>query len=270
MNPLIFTQTPKFFELTSDEMSRCKSTILNHYPDRDSIRAILSGNDVRTNLKFMFGLEKVIIPIISRFGKFESIQFPLNLRIFESDPQSNQVAYSTDFVHADVWSGAPTDSMNFLFYIEAQDNYAVTAFYPEPSEQQREYRGKYYDAPALSLIQKDNVVYCERPGQGVFFSTFDIHKTIRPPVQDGYRISIDLRVRLSNPYMVNDERVREKDFMDQGIGNPGLGHYWHIAPHAKNYEERIEFELEKAQQIGRWARALREGYLGTSRFHRRY
>ena len=116
-----------------------------------NIHDFLINNDPRFDLELMMKLEKTLSPILNtQNSNIVSIQFPFNLRYHCFNKSKTTSEYSTSSIHADVWSGAPEDSSNFLVYLHADKGSLTTKFYlKKPDSELLSYRGPYNKAPIL-------------------------------------------------------------------------------------------------------------------------
>jgi len=266
---------PCFFKVKKKILKNCIKNIYlsakkNGYKN---IHDFLINNDPRCDLDLMMKLEKTLSPILKiQNSNIFSIQFPFNLRYHCFNKSKTTSEYSTSSVHADVWSGAPEDSSNFLVYLHANKGSPTTQFYlKKPCSELSSYRGPYNKAPVLKKYIMGPKVEIKKAGEAVFFSTFQLHQTLQAKSNSAIRISIDFRVKTSNPYFdYHNKHVSLNNFIDTNtLGNPGAGHYWVFNHKCKSLKDRILFELDFAEKIGSWAKNLRLKYLKTSRFHKK-
>jgi len=274
MNKFYFK--PHFFKLKKKILSNCINVIDSSSKKKGykNISDFLINNDPRLDLKLMMDLEKNLLPILKTYDlNIVSIQFPFNLRCHNNNKKKIISNYPTSNIHADVWSGAPVDSSNFLLYLHADKGSPTTKFYLKKINNEIiSYRGGYSNAPISKKYINGPYAEIKNTGDAVFFSTFQLHQTIEAKYNSAMRISIDFRVKVSNPYFnYNNRAVSLKNFIDKNIlGDPGYGHYWVLEHGCKNVEDRIKFELKYAKKIGSWASDLRLRYLETSRFHKKF
>jgi hypothetical protein len=267
---------PHFFKLKKKILGNCVKVIESASKKKGykNIFDFLINNDPRLDLKLMMDLENKLLPILkTKDLNIVSIQFPFNLRCHYAGKKKIISNYPTSNIHADVWSGAPVDSSNFLIYLHADKGSPTTKFYLKKINKEIiSYRGRYINAPISKEYINGPNVEIKNTGDAVFFSTFQLHQTIEAKSNSAMRISIDFRVKLFNPYFnYNNSAVSLKNFIDKNIlGDPGYGHYWVLEHGCKNVEDRIKFELNYAKKIGSWAKTLRLRYLETSRFHKKF
>jgi len=267
---------PCFFKVKKKILKNCIKYIYLSAKKKGykNIHDFLINNDPRFDLELMMKLEKTLSPILNtQDSNIVSIQFPFNLRYHCFNKSKTTSEYSTSSIHADVWSGSPEDSSNFLVYLHADKGSPTTKFYlKKPDSELLSYRGPYNKAPILKkYIMGGRKVEIKKAGEAVFFSTFQLHQTIQAKSNSSIRISIDFRVKTSNPYFdYHNKHVSLNNFIDTNtLGNPGAGHYWVLNHSCKNLKDRILFELDFAEKIGSWAKNLRLKYLKTSRFHKK-
>jgi hypothetical protein len=231
------------------------------------IESLATGKslDLRGNFELMVQIENCLVDMLAGCGlsTIKSVQFPVNVRMSHATPPADYLSrpFATDYIHCDVWSGAPVDSMNVFLYLFTYGNCSSLKLFQsiEGDAYARQYRGPYSD------YRGDSSLFREVPaptGVGIMhaFSTYCPHQTVRG--SDGLRISIDFRVRSEVPYLIDGAPADEVAFSSYSPGVPGPGIYW-TKPEAafRSFAEKCQFEMARAQELGTWAAALRESYI---------
>jgi len=200
------------------------------------------------DLDLMTELDLLMYKLLDRRGLLtgiEGFQFPMNVRAVHPLPPDGYVegAHATDHRHCDPWVGAPDDMINCFLYVQADKDTSILNLYDVKREQIEacsRFRGSYLEGAHLvnSLYA---VPYTPAAGQFIIFDTFVPHNTVRR--QPGMRLSIDFRMRRTNPYGVLDER------WDAGSG--GWDYYWYPnTGRAKSFEERTRDEYARLRKVG--------------------
>jgi hypothetical protein len=180
------------------------------------------------------------------------MQFPVNVRVSHpsAPPGYAEGDYSTDHIHCDPWTGAPTDMINCLIFIDVDSNssgFELLVVDKDRIDMLSRFKGHYGDAlPMVSDLAP--ICYKEQTGQLIVFDTFTPHRTIRRG--SAIRLSMDLRLRRQDPYAVLDER------WDQGAG--GWDYYWYPnLSGATTFSDRCDDELKLLSQKGSKAAVAR-------------
>jgi len=224
-----------------------------------------ANQDLRTDFALMVQLENCLLELMpaATASRLKSIQFPANVRIVQAAPATGYLArpFATDYVHCDVWSGAPADSLNVFLYLDMQGDCARLKLFKsiEADPYARDYRGPYAEFKG-DLSRLDEVTTPAAPGIMHIFSTYCPHKTVRGA--SGLRLSIDFRVRTGAPYLLDGRPLTEQEFSSYSPGFPGQGIYWTkpTAPLA-SFADKCRYEIEQARAVGPWAVSLRESYI---------
>ena len=234
----------------------------------ESIKKIEDGwnIDLRNNKDLMVKIEFQLVKLInSIFPDLDdhSMQFPVNIRLIGKDRPSGYMEkpYATDYLHSDIWSGAPRDSRNFFMYVYISNDASHLRIYETSSNKLiKELTGNY----KKHNINEHDLLEFNLPHKDGIFCTFDpycLHKTIR--TNSGFRISVDFRTRNQCCYTLNNQYISENDFIKTKMGNPyGLGHYWTMSSKEfKNFKNKVKYELNRAKKLSSEASRLRIKYL---------
>lgn len=223
------------------------------------------SKDIRGNFELMVQVENCLVELLSEFGfsAVESMQFPANVRVSHVAPPADYLArpFATDYIHCDVWSGAPADSLNVFLYLFTYGQCSRLQLFEsiESDAYAKHYRGPYSDYKGdMSLLRESP----QPADAGIMhvFSTYCPHQTVRG--KDGLRISIDFRVRTANPYVIEGAPADPAAFSAYSPGVPGPGIYW-TRPDKPlaSFADKCDFEMRRAGELGPWAASLREGYI---------
>ncbi len=255
------------FGAIQEEIKSQLCRILNCSWD-DAVEAMTAGKnvDLREDLDFMVKIETHLCDLIRAtdgLGSIGSLQFPVNARIVQSEIPEGYLErpFATDYVHCDVWSGAPADSTNLFLYVFTLGDCSSLEIFEslEHDSYARDFRGRYedYNGDLSGLTRVDAPL-----SEGYFFAwdTFSPHQTLRG--RSGLRISLDIRCRPGTPYLIDGKRAELESFAGYTPGVPGAGIYWSFAQTSlSSFEEKCEYELSCAAEVGPWAVALREAYI---------
>jgi hypothetical protein len=267
MGEYSFADQPSFRRAQSlVQAALCKASGAD-WPQTQGILQAGMSYDVRVDFELMTQIENCLVDLLvatGRLGDIKSIQFPANVRIVHGAPPSGYLArpFATDYVHCDVWSDAPADSMNAFLYLFTIGNCARLKLFESIAldPYARSFRGPYSDYKGDLSSLKAVPVRAEA-GSMYLFDTFSPHKTER--TGEGLRISIDFRVRTDSPYMIDGAPADPVKFGRYSPGVPGPGIYWSTPGRTwASFEDKCDFELSNAKAIGPWAVALREAYIG--------
>ena len=231
----------------------------------------LDPPDLRNNYHLMFRLELRIIELLREqsLADQRSLQFPINIRVMRSGVstrrQPGRESYSTERLHCDAWSGAPSDSRNHLIYLYTELDCPYLEMYEslDKSDPLRSFVGSYEELPDRLFDRKKISIPCES-GIMAVWPTYSPHRTVvpapsTPRAEDSpLRISIDFRTRESTPYVV-DRNSGMNTFSDSKMNS--LGVYWSFPTAATSLEDKFQVELSIARAHGPKAYALRQEYI---------
>ena len=118
-----------YVQLSKNKKNKIKKILLSKYLKKNInlLKIYKKNNNVKlpdlrndTNLCFFLEneLKSEILKIIpNNFKSNCSLQFPPNIRVTTKPiKKSDEYSYSTNKLHTDVWSGAPLESRNFIYY----------------------------------------------------------------------------------------------------------------------------------------------------------
>lgn len=224
--------------------------------------------DLRKDLKLCLEIENIlkkeVINLIPKKNRNNfSIQFPPNIRFVSSDKSKMMKhKYSTDNLHTDVWSGAPLESRNFIYYVLANKKTSYCTIYKSlrGNRKLENYRGSYSKIKIKTKLIEQK--YKINNGKIISFDSMCPHKTYFPIDSKGLRISIDFRVKYGNPYTYNKCLVSKKKFCNSKIGQPGLGYYWiYSKKQFRSLKDKINEELNIAKKLSNKFYHLRKEYI---------
>ena len=192
-----------------------------------------------------------------------SLQFPINIRLFNPEDNLKKHKYSTDNIHTDVWSGAPLNSRQFILYIIADNKSSYCKMFRSIGNKvkYRKFRGKYKD---IVIDTKDlkEIKYKVQDGKLISFDSMCPHYTFFSKKTDHLRISLDFRVKYDNPYKKDNKIISKNQFINSKIGQPGWGYYWKFTKKTfKNLNKKIIFELNFSKSLSNYAYNLRKKYI---------
>ena len=192
-----------------------------------------------------------------------SLQFPMNVRLFNPEYNLMKHNYSTNNLHTDVWSGAPINSRQFILYIIADNKSSYCKIFRSIGKKSkyRNFRGKYKD---MSIDKKDliEIKYKVHDGKLVSFDPMCPHLTYFRRKTNHIRISLDFRVKYDNPYKKENKTISEKQFLNSKIGQPGWGYYWKFTKETfESLSKKIIFELNYSKFLSNYAYNLRKKYI---------
>lgn len=226
-------------------------------------------SDIRRDAALMLVIERHLVSILNKLQllkEYSAFQFPANVRYLRTSKNVSAAhEYDTHNIHVDAWSGAPSDSANFMLYLNlqgAEPPYVQFYEFLVPSDEILVFRGPYQEAikrfPVKKLAQP-----APFDGQLVHFDNFAPHQTVSSSVNSGWRLSLDVRVRTGNPYQINGAFIDQERFTYYLPGNPGLGYYWSISlPYSfSSVDEKVSNELAIASSFHSSAYKLRKSYL---------
>ena len=228
--------------------------------------------ELRRDTDLMLRVESSLVSILSRIPHtpYRALQFPVNVRMLRSGPKvegrSNRSEYSTELLHCDAWSGAPSDSFNHLLYVYTEPSCPYLEMYEtlDSNDPLRQYVGDYSGVPeSLSLRRKVDIPCVE--GVLAIWPTYSPHRTVVPAwspnlsTEDApMRVSIDFRTRKSSPYE-HDSNSSMATFANTKMNS--LGVYWTYPTESGTFTDKIRRELEAARRVGREAYEARRHYI---------
>ena len=220
--------------------------------------------DLRYDMNLMSIIDSHLRNIIlSYIGPVQFVQFPVNIRIISPyvPPNAFDRPYSTDYLHCDCWSQAPSDSSNIFLYLHYTPNAPKLDFYhvaEKDFESLLNYRGPYKNAPYLNVDQANH-----EAGSGILheFPTHTLHKTNRGT--DGFRISLDVRYRpISENFQDSKEMVAllKDDWLASRMTS--LGVYWLFTEKfCDTFDQRFSEEINSAYAMGKHYVRKRDSYV---------
>jgi len=237
------------------------------------IASQLPGNppDLRLRLDVVLILESLLVQLLKEceLGPFGSLQFPANIRVLNPlQRRASREEYSTEHLHCDAWSSAPSDSWNHLLYILAEPQCARLEMRETlPTDHAlREYVGPYDKDLANQITDLREVPIPCRPGVFVTWPTYTPHRTNYGSdwVADGsgrgpYRISLDFRTRIGHPYL-EDRSSPLRDFAATKMNSGGV--YWAF-PDSEflSFSHKVAFENAFASRLSSEVLEKRSEYL---------
>lgn len=233
--------------------------------------------DLRENLELCLQIENIFKPYIfknfpKKYHNNLSLQFPINIR-FTILPKKIDMLhdYSTNILHTDIWSGAPEDIRNFIYYLKVSNTSSYCKIFNgiKKNKDLKDYRGKYLNAPKITNLKE--IKYKKKNGLLLSFDPFCPHYTFYPDNCRDLRISLDFRVKLSSPYLENGKLMKKEKFINSKIGQPALGYYWIMSKRKfKTIDEKIKEEFVISKKIDDKAVKLRKAYLRAKKEYRNY
>ena len=240
---------------------------LDNFHSQDTERGISPQRipDLRSDNDLMLRVETLILHILESFGlqTFEALQFPANIRVMSAlnKPTPTRAEFSTQLLHCDAWSGHPSDSVNMLLYLHADEECPYMRIFEPLAKDHplRQFLGSYSDAN-LDEHGLREIKIPAAPGNVVIWPTYSPHQTTFWPTQrNSWRVSIDVRMRMSNPYAEDPNHDISK-FFESKMGHAGL-FWWMPNEPFRDIETKIKYELSKASSLGKQAVELRKEYL---------
>jgi len=230
--------------------------------------------DLRSDLKVMLQVEQLLLNLLKRLPHptYQAIQFPANVRMLKSTIQGRVPAarsgYSTERLHCDAWSGAPSDSFNHLLYLYTEPGCPYLEMYPVLADDDplRFYVGDYGENSAPLSERPALEIPCAS-GVFVIWPTYSPHRTVIPtqdlehssrPVSEPMRISVDVRARLGSPY-TEDRNFEMQSFADTKMNSAGV--YWTLPTSSASMSSKTEHEMRMAALTGPQALAARKIYV---------
>tara|TARA_B100000886_G_scaffold317616_1_gene257034 strand:- start:776 stop:1609 length:834 start_codon:yes stop_codon:yes gene_type:complete len=248
-----------------------RSRILGFNLDDRRNKRIRNFPDLRKNLSFCLDLENLIKDDIlsllpKKYRDNSSLQFPMNIRLYNPVNEMLKHSYSTDSLHTDVWSGAPLNSKQFILYVFADKYSSYCKMYKSLRNKPKytKFRGKYKN---IKIDKEDlkEIKYKINDGRLIAFDSMCPHFTYYKKNTKSFRISIDFRVKYGNPYYKNNKRVSKKEFIVSKIGQPGWGYYWKLFnTKFENLNKKIKSELDYSKFISNYSYDLRKKYISNN------
>ncbi len=217
--------------------------------------------ELRRDTALMLDLEGHVVQLLEELGVvgLRALQFPVNVRMLGPAEAAPARPFATDHLHCDLWSGAPPDSFNFFLYLHVSpDSPRLDVFETLPvTHPSASYRGPYAGSP-LARSDLVAVPFEAFAGHFVAFPTLTPHQTVRGG--DGWRMSVDFRARLSDPYQIDARGDVDSAFSADRMNS--LGVYWSFPPRAfARLDDKVAHERAVAQAVGPEAARLRAVYL---------
>jgi len=236
-------------------------------------RIFENAPDIRARNDVMLELEALLVKILSDCGcgPYGAMQFPANVRVLNSlRRRASREEYSTEHLHCDAWSGAPSDSWNHLLYVFTEAgcprlDMRETLPIDHPL---RKYVGPYDETVTSQVTGFQTVPIPCRPGVLASWPTYTPHRTEYQTafVTDDFtrapsRISVDFRTRTGHPYL-EDRNFQTNEFAATKMNSAGV--YW-TYPNREFSElnQKIESEISAASRQGSVAVRQRREYLSN-------
>jgi hypothetical protein len=233
----------------------------------------VNPSDIRTRNDVMLRLEAMLVKLLRdcELRPYGALQFPANVRVLNAlRRRASREEYSTEHLHCDAWSGAPSDSWNHLLYILAEPGCPrLEMREPLPiGHPLREYVGPYDESVTSQVAGvKATPIPC-RAGVLVAWPTYTPHRTDyqSTSLTDGStlaptRVSVDFRARMGHPY-VEDRNCPIGDFASTKMNSAGM--YWTYRDRQfLDFEEKAKFELSVASQQSSDALRRRREYFAV-------
>ena len=264
----------KTIKLKKNTINKIRGKVYESFREKNfNITKIKSSKrkypDLRKNKNLCLWLENVFKPYIFKvfpknYHNNLSLQFPMSIRVFFNTPTKKAVHdYSTNIIHSDIWSGAPNNIRNFIYYVKISNNSSFCKIFNsiKSIKKFKDYRGKYINSP-LKEEELKEIKYNKKNGTLITFDPYCPHYTFFPNNCTNMRISLDFRVKSSSPYYENGKYISKRKFISKKIGQPGLGFYWSLSKKKfKNINEKIQEELIISKKISNKAFELRNEYI---------
>jgi len=193
-------------------------------------------------------LEGILIKEISKvldIRKFKGIEFPVNVRVVHPVAPDGYLlgANPTDLFHCDPWAGEPDDIINVLLYLYCSPKSSRVQFInvsPMHYKAIKEHKGSYRSIQHF-LSELPLVNLSAKSGQVLVFNSFLPHATKRGI--DDIRISIDFRLRKSDPYKTEDSKWLRKKIP--------WSKYWFLpTTDFSTYQEKYSYEIKTLRSLG--------------------
>ena len=173
---------------------------------------------LKKNLDVSTKLEKIILNYLRKkkfITKFiKGIEFPPTIRIVHpNEPSKLKKKYKTSSLHCDTWTEEPKDVINLILYLEVNNKSSKVGILENNKFDRKIYKAysNYYKKKFFLLSKKyfsilrnlEKKNYCKlknENGQMMIFDGYTPHVTIRDEKNSHVRLSLDLRLRIKNPY----------------------------------------------------------------------
>lgn len=203
-----------------------------------------------------------LLKLCARLSSFAGLEVPVNIRVAQSSAPKGYTdgAYATDKLHCDIWAGEPSDIIQVLLYLDADESSTRVEFRDVDDGAFCKFeslRGEYSQVAEGA----ENLPVLDIPVFGGCLIVFDgrvPHRTIRG---DRARLSLDARLRLIDPYTpFKDEET--------SANIPG-DKYWFFPEEQleSNWASRVIGEVKKLNACGKYKEAqMRKSLLGKVKF----
>jgi hypothetical protein len=259
---------PLFREIRALLLRALAGREVNGDAEAEAVLETHGQTDLRKNTPLMLDLEGRLVRLLDTLGVtgFKALQFPVNVRMLGPvPPGAAGRPFATDWLHCDLWSGAPRDSVNFFLYVHVSpDCPRLDLFETLPDTHPTAvYRGPYAGAP----LRREDLVPVRfdcAAGNFAVFPTLTPHQTVRPSPPDGgrggWRMSVDFRARFGDPYELEPHADIEAAFSADKMNS--LGVYWSYPPRGfARLEDKVAYEMLAAKAKGGEVVRRRAGYL---------
>lgn len=270
-----------YIQLSKSKTRKINEVLLSKYLDNNidllkiyKKKKIPKLPDLRKDIDLCMFLEnelknEIIKILPSKFKSNCSLQFPPNIRVStKPTKKKDEYHYSTNILHTDVWSGAPPDSRNFIYYAYITKNSSFCKLYKSlrGNKVAEKYRGSY--DKSLFKVKKDNEIkYKISNGKLISFDSMCPHHTYFPSKKNSLRLTLDFRIKFDNPYFYDNKLVSKNKFVISKKGQPGLGYYWKFNKKKfKTFRQKIKYELNIAKKLSKKIYLYRIEYLKNKNF----
>lgn len=270
-----------YVQLSKNKTNKINKVLLSKYLEKniDLLKIYKKNNNVKlpdlrndTNLCFFLEneLKSEILKIIpNNFKSNCSLQFPPNIRVTTKPiKKSDEYSYSTNKLHTDVWSGAPLESRNFIYYAYLTKNSSYCKIFDtlRGNKLAEKYRGPYEKQP-FNINKRSEIKYKISNGTLISFDSMCPHFTYFPSKKNSLRLTLDFRIKLGNPYFYGKKLVSKNKFIISKKGQPALGYYWKFNKKKfKTFGEKVKNELLIAKKISNKAFLYRTKYLKNKKY----
>jgi hypothetical protein len=223
------------------EALSCNSKILDAINQTKALK-------IQRDWNLMTKLESSVLTLLRAHGflpEILGIEFPINVRVAHGAPPAGyaETNYATDHLHSDLWAGEPSDIVHGLIYIDGDllSTFMDLRDCPEALVSAIEnYTGTYKEG--FEIIRSCPAVsYTPQSGQLILFDGVCAHQTIRKG--GNARISVDFRLRRSDPYFFLDERWNRE--------RAPWSKYWYLPQvDSESFVDRCANELRMIAKTG--------------------
>ena len=221
-----FSLNEKFTDLDKALIEINKTTSIKLIKDKDLFTSL---DSLLFKVIKSTGLDKIV----------KGIEFPSNVRVAHGNAPNSYLDrnYATDYFHSDIWSDEPKDIINVMIYLAGDLNATkmeIFEFDEKLEKELLEYKGGYKNTP---FAKKDftEIKYTPKPGQMLIWDGIVPHNTKRE--NGSARISIDFRLKRSDPYTIIDD-TWFRDYIP-------ISRYWYLNKENNQlFEDRIREEIE--------------------------